>query len=120
MKLFKVTAAGEGSPWEYDGDYRTIAPAIGAELFDVVTIIPGELACYVDDEGLLTNRPINVVASILYAEERGAQTPLVGDAIFFRPTADGDMTELGEAGLRALACARIAMELAAEHISRQN
>jgi hypothetical protein len=115
-----VTPEGTGAEWIYDGDYRTIAPAIGAELFDVVTLIPNELACYVDDEGLLKNRPINVVASILYAEERGADSPIVGPAIFFRPTPDGDMDELREVGLRALAAARIAMQLATDDIARRN
>jgi hypothetical protein len=120
VKCFLVTPEGTGAEWTYDGDYRTIAPAIGAELFDVVTLIPNELACYVDDEGLLKGRAVNVVASILYSEERGGQSPIVGPALFFRPTPDGDMDELREVGLRALACARIAMQLAAEDWASRN
>ena len=40
--------------FEYDGNWKTIAPTIGASLFTAVTGLPNGDDIYVDDEGLLT------------------------------------------------------------------
>lgn len=39
---------------DYNGDWRTIGPMIGADLFDVV-YLPDDQILYVDDEGLMKN-----------------------------------------------------------------
>lgn len=42
-------------PFVYDGNWRTIAPALGCEFFTVVTFHDNGDCVFVDDEGLLSN-----------------------------------------------------------------
>jgi hypothetical protein len=93
--------------------WQQIGPALGCHYFDVVQLIEGELACYVDDTGRIDNRPINLVASVLYAEHRGATVPLHGPVLFFRPMRDGSDANLGRVGEVAVQAAILAVKLAA-------
>lgn len=56
--------------------------AISCNSFDIVRL--GRAAdIFIDDEGLLTNRPINLLASAIATELTGHAINLAGDAIVF-------------------------------------
>lgn len=79
-----------------DNDFRGMAAAIGAEYIERVRVGPEE-ALLVDEEGLLTDKPLNVRASVLYGTRRHGQ-PIMGDALFGieEMTVDGaDWTNTG-------------------------
>ena len=69
---------------DYNGDWKTIAPILGCELFDVVYTDFGDV--YVDDEGLL--KPDQKFFHL-----RGMPQPLAGRGLVFGPVdEDGDTT----------------------------
>lgn len=74
------------SSFNYNGDWQTIAPAIGADVFDVVTS-PEGFSVYVDDEGLYNSTDFFMWKGIPY--------PIAGRALVFGPVGpDGETTPI--------------------------
>jgi hypothetical protein len=77
-------AAWSIAPWLYNGDWRTIAPAIriGSSPFTLVEIGDGDVI-YVDDEGLL--KPLDWFFAI-----KGGHQPLAGCGLVLGSNDDGE------------------------------
>jgi hypothetical protein len=85
MQLFLIDPEEETiQPWDYNGDWRTLAPALGCQWFDVVEFNQHTKdAVYVDDEGLL-NDPQH------FFKIRGAHSPLAGKGLVAGCDEDGE------------------------------
>jgi Domain of unknown function (DUF3846) len=71
-----ITASGAKSTIDIKGlDWQDITKAIGAEYFEMVRLPFTTDVMLVDEEGILRNKPINSLASII------AKQPIVGDVI---------------------------------------
>ena len=98
MKALKLHTNGLVMPVELDlanheYKYQAMNAAIGSNLIDIVHAahLPDPYCLVVDDEGLLTEKPVvNVVASYLYGTADHGQ-PLCGDVLIMKDewTADG-------------------------------
>lgn len=67
----------------YNGNWRSIAPAIGAQLFDVIALSQGDL--YIDDEGALNEENASFIIGSRH---------VLGSALLFGPVdPEGDSTE---------------------------
>ena len=77
-------AAMSIAPWSYNGDWRTIAPAIriGQSPFTIVQIDDGDII-YVDDEGLL--KPLDWFFAV-----KGAHQPFAGCGLVLGSDEDGE------------------------------
>ena len=74
--LIKVDGTITDAPEKLDlqGMYETI----GCTMVERVSLKQAELWC--DEEGIINNKPINVVATRLYQAEHGPRVGIVGDA----------------------------------------
>lgn len=104
MKLVKgvlIPATGCPHVLMVEDDFRTISALINANTIDVVG--SDRISVYVDDEGILRNRPINLLAAttaLVYGAYNG---PLFGDALILGPVDDeGDDTDVSDEILSAL------------------
>jgi hypothetical protein len=77
-------AAWRIAPWPYNGDWRTIAPAIriGQSPFTIVEIGDGDVI-YVDDEGLL--KPLDWFFAV-----KGGHQPFAGCGLVLGSNEEGD------------------------------
>lgn len=76
-------------------DWTGIAPSIGADWFDIVRL--KEYAdMYVDDTGLLTDRPVNMIASCLATESAGFPRLIVGDVLIAGHDGNGNTVDVPE------------------------
>ena len=74
------------STFDYSGDWQTIAPAIGANMFDVVTT-PEGFSLYVDDEGMYNSTD--------FFMWKGMPHPIAGRALVFGPVGpEGETTPI--------------------------
>lgn len=74
------------------GDWTTIAPQIGAEYFDLIRLKDGA-DMFVDDTGLLTDRQVNLLASLIATESSGFPRLVVGDVLIAGNDGNGNTTD---------------------------
>jgi hypothetical protein len=74
VRLFLIDPFKGIEEWEYNGDWKTIAPALDCSLFDVVRFNDKGDVVYVDDEGLLCQPQFFFTIT-------GYPTPLAGRGI---------------------------------------
>lgn len=86
MKLFLIDPFKGIEEWEYNGDWKTIAPALGCDLFTVVEFNKEKDCVYVDDEGLLCNPQF-------FFSITGYPTPLAGKGIVAGTDDEGETVE---------------------------
>jgi hypothetical protein len=98
---FLIDPAARGiSPWQYNGDWQTIAPAIriGKSPFTIVEIGGGDVI-YVDDEGLL--KPLDWLFAV-----KGFNQPFAGCGLVLGTDGEGEAVsakiDLGELKRRIL------------------
>jgi|LakMenEpi03Aug12_release.lakeMendotaPanAssembly.Ray.scaffolds.fasta_scaffold17070_2 hypothetical protein len=77
------------------GDWRGIAETLECDWVDVVRL-EGGADMFIDDEGLLTDRPLNYIATVLAIEKGPIRTWLRGDVIVFGTHGDGGTEDVPE------------------------
>lgn len=90
-KAILVTANGYCRPVLLD-DIEDIYKYLGCQFFDVVRITP-DTDIFIDDAGLLNQRPMNMVASLIAMNKTGQAYRLVGDALIFGHDGQGESAD---------------------------
>lgn len=86
MKLIRIHPFEGVTEWEYNGDWKTLAPALDCDLFDVARFNDKGDVVFVDDEGLL-KKP-----SFFFGIE-GYPQPLAGIGLVAGTSEDGETIE---------------------------
>lgn len=90
-KAILITANGCCRPVLLD-DIEDIHKYIGCQFFDVVRITP-DTDIFIDDTGLLNQRPMNMIASLIAVKKTGMPYHLVGDALIFGHDGQGESAD---------------------------
>lgn len=75
--------------------WRDISPLIGGDMFDIVRL-EDKADMYIDDEGVLTDRTPNYMATLLAIEKGTLTTIIRGDAVVFGTDGNGSTTDAPE------------------------
>tara|TARA_R110000868_G_scaffold120822_2_gene320767 strand:+ start:1064 stop:1438 length:375 start_codon:yes stop_codon:yes gene_type:complete len=90
-KAILVTANGCCRPVLLD-DIEDIYKYLGCQFFDVVRVTP-DTDIFIDDAGLINQRPMNMVASLIAITKTGLPYQLVGDALIFGHDGHGESAD---------------------------
>ncbi|NLG22213.1 MAG: DUF3846 domain-containing protein [Actinomycetales bacterium] len=80
---------------------RTMYQVIGCSSVDVVRLTTN-LDMWIDDEGMITDRPVNVLATLLARHFGRTYQPYCGPALLGGMTDDGDTINLTDDQIRAV------------------
>lgn len=90
-KAILITANGCCRPVLLD-DISDIYKYLGCQFFDVVRVT-SDTDIFIDDTGLLNQRPTNMVASLIAIKKTGHPYHLVGDALIFGHDGQGESAD---------------------------